>query len=399
MLETSTVAPSLSLAALGILLAAVVATLAGSGLRALRVPGGGILGGLATGVLLGPLVLGAIAPSARIELFVGPAALRADWIAAERAVAGARVAAAATMANADQEALRLEGRAEAARQRWDDARREHRMPMTVVLVASAIAIAATAFSRGAAPRAPRVDDLLLGAWEVVAPTCLALVFCAFLGHGPLTPVALATAAIASCGPWRVAREERAIARGCGAGSDREAATAGVVTTACALLLLFGALRSIGGAAVVGGLAAAIAWASTRAMRRQARTASWVVERCLVPSAVSLMVVTVDPVGSLSVVTIVFLFVIAEDGRWLGAWLGRSLGGHAAGRAMRFAMAGLGVAPTMVAFTAVGAVTETVPPSLVLAALVSAFLLEFLAGARLRLANRLDALASENELQH
>ena len=97
----------------------------------------------------------------------------------------------------------------------------------------------------------------------------------------------------------------------------------------------------------------------------------------------------SPPAATAIIVFALYFLLAEDGRWLGAWIGRSLGGESASVALRSALVGLNVAPTMLACAALASAARLLTPESALACVVAAFFVSFFAPARLRVARRLE----------
>lgn len=279
--------------------------------------------------------------------------------------------------------------AEAAWAAFDAATAERRTPLRAALYICAATLLATTASRGARPRRPRGADLLLGVWCTVLPSALLLVTLRLVGEDATSTDALAVAAIMACGAWRVDREERAIARPIGEHADRAILTAGIVATcvACAGLVALAAVRGhdLRGAAVAVGAGVLGAGAVRLLPRRWADAVAF----AATTSATALLVVIVEPLAATAILVFLLYFLLAEDGRWLGAWLGRSLSGESASVALRSALVGLNVAPTMLACAAVASGAGLLTPASALACVIAAFCVSFFAPARLRVARRLE----------
>jgi hypothetical protein len=125
------------------------------------------------------------------------------------------------------------------------------------------------------------------------------------------------------------------------------------------------------------------------------------EHIALPALVALSLLNVEPFRDWMTGTVIVAYLIAEDGRWLGAWIGHWTAGRGAGPvggrgsapkwglgAMRLTLAGLSVAPTMAVLTAVGFALHVIEPWQAFAALLAATAIAVLTTARSRVARHL-----------
>ncbi|GEM_PF-1971163 len=386
---------------IGLGLLVFLAPLVALAFRRLRIPAALLIGGTVVGLALGPSLFGRIAPVTYVQLFEGSPSKLEQVFRADRAIRAMTIAAGSRMSApdaADQEQLVLAR--EEASAKWDAERRVHTRPFAIAAIACAGLVLATSLGFGARPRPLSLNDAVLALWSFVPAALAALLVAVLLGDALLTPATAILVCACACGAWRVSREERVICRSTIVTGAREtsrttAATARVVTLfACAVAipaLWFSGHVLLGpGAAVALGIGAIIGFLP------RPRRASRLVGAIAIPILAAFVAVRVDPTRDVSLLLLVGLFLIAEDARWLGAFVGRTLGGEPPMSAMRTAMAGLAVGPTMLVFTALGSTLGILTGLIALSLLFAAILVEFLAPARLRVAKRLEAAGTPIE---
>ncbi|MFO0827808.1 MAG: hypothetical protein U0572_06610 [Phycisphaerales bacterium] len=404
-MSIATVAASATMGSplLGLALLVACATLVALGLRRLRVPASPLVGGTLAGVMLGSAFLGRIAPDTYLNLYEGPPEMLHQSIASERAIGALAFAAGASQAKVDPNDLeRLGAERDQDRAAWESARGEHRGPFVAAALALAGIVMATAFTRGARPVRPGGPDVAIALWSFAIPAVCVAVLARWRGDDVLAPSTALVAAACGCGAWWVSGAECATGRGGARDAARRAATSASLATALACALAAAAFvrgleptrATIPALALCGG--AALSSLVRGRVLRWWRAIGRRLAAVAVPSLAAIVAIGIDPLRDLSPMVFVLLFLVAEDGRWLGAFAARVLGGEPAGVSVRSAMVGLSAGPTMLAFVGAGAATRVLSPASAAGLLLAAALLEFLRPARLRLARRLEDAQAETE---
>ena len=177
-------------------------------LRRAGFPGSAAAGGVLAGLLLGPGVLGRLAPDAHGRMFGAAPTELAAWRQAERAVGATEFVAGSVGAEPESATDAIESLARIADERrvaWQAAIERERRPFAWFTVAIAfLLIMGTALAREAdapAPREPRSRGIMLGAWAAVLPAALAAVTLDWLGEESWSPTMLASMACVAAGAW------------------------------------------------------------------------------------------------------------------------------------------------------------------------------------------------------
>lgn len=363
-------------------------------LRRAGLPGAAAVGGVAAGLVLGPGVLGRMAPQAHDRLFGGAPVERAAWREAERAVeATLFVAGSAEVdpAAAGSQIDALSAEADARRADWMAAVETARRPFALL----AIALAAVLFLIVGATRASGSDadgggwgsGLLLGAWNAALPAALAAVGLRWLGEPAWSPTMWAVMAAMAAGAWPLDRDERSIARQAAFGGEPAVRTAGLLASAVAVGLLGAA--SLGAAPAMNAFAAlAVSLGIGVTLGRFFPGERWSARgiALLVPPLAALATLRIEPFLDVRWGLLILLALIADDGRWLGGMIGSWLpGGVSASRAMGLGLVAVSAGPAMLAITAVAIATGSLSPAAAAGLLAGAILIEVLAPARRRFA--------------
>jgi len=385
--------PALALLGLAVLLASAVGL--GWLLDRGGCPGGRLVGGALAGVLLGPGVLGRIAPERHEALFLGGSAWAAEL--ERRAVIAERVGV--------RDPVEVE-----LRSAWEQASAAHRRPLRF---AAAAALALLAAGQGAAARRaahPRLGDaphgtsiLTLGTWTALLPAGLAwIVGTRFTDGGAIEALALGGAVAA--GAWRPGAGDLREADRAERGGGRLVVAAAAVATGLALLgpgaaavlaareASAGAAQPIALAAILAaavGLAIAgsglVAGRGARGGTSAGRLVAAGTGAVAVPLAGGLAGVHVDPLADAAFWPVVLLLVISGDGRWVGGWIGLlSLGGRRLPTAIRLSGGCLAAGPVQVAMVALAAGEDLLPDRLAFAALLGGLAVELLSPLRDRM---------------
>jgi hypothetical protein len=373
----------------------ILAALAAWGVRRIGLRGGAILAGLSVGVLLGPGVLGRIAPDAYHRFFDGSRSA-AEALAADVAERNAFVAA-ATASGAGEASVRdglaeLAAKGAAAESRWNAERAAARFPGTL-LASLCLAVVLLSAGRGSAVRRRggepdahlRGEAALLAGWMVVVPAILT-VPALLLWQVPLgSPTGLTLLAVMACGAWAISRPERAIARTASPRAAEIVESAGRIAS-----LLAGVVIAVTALPTAPWLAAAVLLLPLGWVVRPPLVAAC--ERVALPTLVALLAVRIEPFRDGALWPMLVLYLIAEDGRWLAAAVGHAASGrYGPFAAMRLAIVGLASGPLMVAFAAIVSLAGQLDPTYALAVLVAAAATDGLTGPRQRVAVELLAL--------
>jgi hypothetical protein len=366
-------------------------------LRRAGFPGAAAVGGIAAGLVLGPGVLGRIAPEVHDRLFGAAPAEFAAWREAERAVEATQFVAGSAgvdPASARVQVETLVAETEVRRAAWHAAVERARRPFALV----AICLAALVFLLGGSVRPSDAEaseggrrrGILLGAWNACVPAVLAAVALRWLGEPAWSPTMFAAMAAVAAGAWPLEGADRASARQALPGGERIVRTAALLANAVALALFAAAagLAAPHPLAIPAVVALAAAFALGPALGsflpddRLVRT----VLAVLVPSLAALAALRVEPFLDFRWSLLVVLALIADDGRWLGGTLGSWLpGGISFDRAMRLGLLAIPASPAMLAIVAVSLATGWLSPAAAAGVLAGVLLIETLAPVRRRFA--------------
>lgn len=376
-------------------------------LRRLGVSGSAIVAGLLAGILLGPGVVGRIAPEFGTAALAGTPTILESLRAIEREEAAFGLARGAPMmSGADTSALEedLAARRAAAEEAWsaERERHAHARDLAVLVLAACVLFGSASSSSVRRPFRPKQtgEALLLAAWSILPVIALVALTLHLFGVSPLGPSALALGGAVVAGSWGLSRCDRRIARGVardGAALVEQAArAASAVAIALTLVAIFTEQdMRLGHAAAIALACLPLGWCTLRSARPAVAA---LVERTALPALVSIAMLSIEPyldLGASGLWIALILYLLIEDGRWVGA----SLAHWSAGRAgalgsMRLAIAGMASEPTTVALVGVGSATGILPAWLAAPALLAATGSAILAKPRAAAAERLASLESE-----
>jgi hypothetical protein len=409
---------------LGTLLVACLAVGAGAWLRRLGVPGAAAVGGLLVGLLLGPGGFGRTHPEWQVAIFEGdPAVLEAIAIVdrEEAALAFAAAQPSSIGASTSDALAELEARRAAAVEAWREERERHRLPLSLATLAAAafllFAGGCASAVRGPMRRHQSSEALLQAAWLVLVPCAATLATLAIAGREFLAPSSLAMLAIVSVGAWAVERGDRRIAGDATRegpslleAANRWATAAGLLVFAAAVGVSFfhdappldaDRRALLAGLAVVA-LAAPLGWwaaqrigtGTAAALRLRGRVAGGA-EFIALPCAIAWGLLWIEPFAHAGILLSIAIYVIAEDVRWVAGCVGHWTIGRERGlRALRLALAGLSLAPTMAALSAAAIATGVLEPTDALALFVAATVIALLTNYRRSAADELADLEQE-----
>lgn len=366
-------------------------------LRWTRCPGWSVVGGVAAGLVLGPTILGRVAPDLYGTVFDGGLEERRELRATVSRHGADRAAsrhAGVTIESLDQLRLEQDTALAAVTDAWRAARWAHQGPQrsfVAILVALTLAGASVfAVKRDAGTPSP-IATLSVGLWSAALPGAIAWLAMRALWDGAPGESMLVVAAIA-IGPWALTAADREAADQAEAGGARLVQTGGRVATLVAVAIAAAALlveHGTAGLPWIAALAAAPAgWLVTRFVSGGAFIRG-LLKFVVVPAVTAVVAVRIDVLADLAFWPVVVLVLLSSDGRWLGAFTGAQvLGGRGGMRTMRLVMGSTAAGPTQIAVTAVAVSTWSIDASMGLALLAGAVLIEVTGPARRGVAERL-----------
>jgi hypothetical protein len=383
----------------------VLVALAGSVsalLRHANAVGAAVAGGLVAGLLLGPTLLGRVAPDLYETVWVGGAAERRamdDLVSRQGAdMAVARFAELDETARAELAAAH-ERELAPKRAALEAARRDHRRPLR----AFALALVGTTLLLGGGLAVPRADRrggaglvLSMGGWAAALPGAVVFVVLRELLDVEL-PAALVASGAVAMGPFVLREIDRRAADDAEVGGARLCQVVGRFSSLVGGGLAAWGLWLVGGPATWAALTlVALAlgwWAPARpdeALRR-------FLDAFLLPALAACVTLQTDLFVHASLWPLLLVLLVSGDGRWAGATLGAVLaGGRRWLPTMRLAMASMACGPTQLAVAAVGVYTGVLSPPLTLALAAGALLLEVGAPIRRWMANEILAVERVEE---
>lgn len=345
---------------LAILLAICLASiLAAWGFRVLGIPGHRIIPGLIVGVMMGPALLGRIAPDSWEQVFAGGVDVRSELRSMDREHSAWQRAAGATTTNIDhrieKDTEHLELRAplvEAER----IARESHQQPWTILTTLLALLAALMAIGCSARTRRGPSDQLIggiaLGAWAAVVPVLGVILLARGLGFDTFSSDVLLLCAAVAIGPWSLGPTEARIASRTaphpGTWPQTAARTATVVSLAIAIAASFESELSWGVVAIAG-----MGLLRLTTLPRLRRALRGLRDCAILPALGAMAILMTDVILDARFWPMLGVAVLCSDGRWLGAGIGFILrGGPVAKAAMRGAIIAVDAAGPQLAITAI-----------------------------------------------
>lgn len=433
---------------MGLLALVALAWAVAAALRALRVAGHAVVGGLVAGAVLGPTLLGRVAPNLFEDAFLGGRTEREAWRSIEREriaweLAVATTATGSDEASAQRDALpsdapsrhapsagdgadrandtdhtagargadRTEGahgadvaeRADladrAARERlansvaaaWRAAAHEAQRPLRVAatLLAALVLLGIAGAGRGR----HSAGAISIGLWSAGLPAALGLVLLWWRGESLDDSAALWLLAALAVGPWWLDPIDRAAAEGAehdGAallvGAGLVASTIAAALALAALVQSMALLPALVVLATPLGLAARVVRRGTSVSGVPPRWLSELVDGWGIPALAALAAVRIEFIVDASWSALLVVPLLAGDARWLGAFIGAMLPGERRPQsAMRLVLPSTGCAPTTIAYTAAALWSDLLARDLALGLLLGAAI----AAATLPLRRRVD----------
>ena len=269
-------------------------------------PRGRIVVGVLVGVLLGPSVLGRVAPSPWEHVFVGAVPERTALDNLDREHRAWSLAAShaglsvAEQAPHDEAYSSARAPLEAAR---SEATAVHRGPWMVLILLLAFATALMAPATARQAPGVRRAKLAVGVWAATVP---ALGFLLFVGAVP-APEALLMAAALAIGP------------------GRSTGARGATLAAFGLALVVAVDLPLAWFVVAITIPGLLGVRPSAHLRRRLRKTCEVI---LLPSLAAMTVIQVDVLAEATLLEILVVTILAGDGRWLGAAIGLALQGTA-----------------------------------------------------------------------
>jgi hypothetical protein len=372
---------------LGTILVAMGGVVAAAVVRRLTGWNFAVAGGVAAGLLLGPAVLGRMAPEWFERWMVGAIEARAELSRVDREheaylFAAGRVGLEPAGVEAEREAFEQKRRtAEAA---WRAARYgDEAAGRAVVLALAAIVLLGGRAASKAGPAPTRmVDALSIGLWSGGVPAMAAMCVLWVRGGGISTPEGLLVIAAAAVGAWRPARGDVEAAEAVEPSSTRlMERSAAIARVAASGLLAWTCWRSpVGG--VDQWLLGACVVAPWLGLVAAARDRFGLVSGVAIPALAALASSRIEWLTELSLWPLVLLGLFAGDYRWVGAWIGAVLpGGRRASAAMAMVVGSMAAGPTQMAVAAIGLVLGVMTPALGGALLCGAVMMELSEPAR------------------
>ncbi len=354
-------------------------------------------GGLIGGILLGPMILGAVAPPYWEGIFQGGVSERDESTQLERQQQ-ADILAAMTLGvdqdmilqmRADQQYVRSIAHDKWEVATWKDQRtlRNFAIALVVLILLSGNDRRAKRNTRSHANntvRAPLLMSLSVGAWSSVVPGgCVAVI--SYLIWDASIAESIAIGACLGAGPWTLSRWEQRTAEGSETGGallmvrcGRVAWCVAGIAAICAAWLELGAMSLVW---LLPMLLLPVIWMIPP---RDGRLLRWFVDFAAIPSLMATSLVLINPSDAFQLWPALVVILFCADARWLGGVVGLGiLGGRTSGDAMRLSipLVDAGVSQLCVVTLLFGAGVLTAP--LALAAIIGALFLEITAPIRFK----------------
>lgn len=365
-------------------------------LRWAKLPGWSVVGGVAAGVLLGPTIFGRVLPREHDAVFEGAVTERQTLVISRmfaEEMALARSADAQSTAQQNESLQRAEDAYRAAR--W-----AHQRPLRIfaaVIVAVALLGAAAHAIRFGDKRQGLATPLSIGVWAAALPGGVTFLAALALWRLDTSDASMIAAAV-GIGAWAIRDQDRHAAARAELGGARMMQTATRIASVIALAALAWALQRERGIEALAWLAPMlalpIAWALGPALgapNARRRTAfALVIDAIAIPSLAAVAAIKIELFQHFSLWPIIFIVLLCDDARWLGALLGAlAPGGRRTLRTMRLVMGAMAAGPTQLAVTALAAHLQLIPHEFIYALVIGAMVIELTAPLRRSMAASLE----------
>ncbi|MDP7004713.1 MAG: hypothetical protein QF718_00690 [Phycisphaerales bacterium] len=355
-----------------------------------------MLGGVMSGILLGPAVLGAVAPDYWEGIFRG-GVLQHDKLTQLQRQQQSDLLAATTLgadetvllqlkANHNYEQNELKEQWELAQ--WDDQRtlRNYSILLIVIILLSGRMKTKT---RGTAPP---LTTLSVGVWAAIIPSGLITLLVYWFLNEPLIS-SLALGACVGAGPWTLAKwEEETANQAQQDGALLMIRCGRVAWIVASTIAIYSTWQVVGAMSLV--------WLCPLVLLPfiwvvPPMNWKWLevfVDCAAIPSVMAASLVLINPFEISQFWPIVFVLLLCADARWLGGIIGLGiLGGNDKGNSMKLAipLVDAGVSQMCMAALLIGVGLLT--PSFAVAALIGALFLEYTVTTRMKFAESKDSL--------
>ncbi len=349
-----------------------------------------LIGGALGGIMLGPAVLGSVAPEYWEGLFQGGTAEHAQY---EQLANQQRIdMAAATKLGVDENIL-LQMRADQQYEllekqvlwdqgQWRDQRtiRDYSMVLIVLILLSGN------LRTRAKGTAPPAMSLSVGVWAALIPSGIVTLIAYTLWEAAL-PSALALGACLAVGPWTFSRWERKVAEESEEGGAAMMLHCGrVAWVVASSIALYASWQVQQAMALVWLLPLLLLPACWLFPTKPARWLRVFVDYGAIPSVMATTLVLIHPIDSLSLWPIIVVILLCADARWLGGIIGLGLiGGRKNIDTMRLSLPLVDAGVSQLCMAALLFGVGVLPPPYTLAAIIGAIFLDRTAVIRMKFA--------------
>jgi hypothetical protein len=356
-----------------------------------------MVGGLVGGILLGPMILGSVAPTYWDGVFQGGVEEHEEVFQLQRQQQADLLA--ATTLGVDQDLL-LQMRADqqyeqsTLQERWEDSKWEDQRTLRIFAISLVVFILLSGSDRRAKRKtysdsndsddAPLLMSLSVGAWSSIVPGGCVAVISYLFWDAPII-ASLAIGACLGAGPWTLSRWEQRTADGSETGGALLMVRCGRVAWCVAGIAAITAVwQEHGAMALVWLLPLFLLPVIWVIPPRDGRLLRWFVDFAAIPSVVATSLVLIDPVDAFQLWPVLVVILLCADARWLGGVVGLGiLGGRTSAEAMRLSipLVDAGVSQLCLVTLLFGAGVLT--PPLAFAVIIGALFLEITAPIRFK----------------
>ena len=354
-------------------------------------------GGLVGGILLGPAVLGSVAPTYWEGIFQGGVSEREELTYLDREQQADILA--ATTRGVDQNLI-LQMRADQLYARsishekwqlatWEDQRTLRNFSIALVVLVLLCgndrrAKRKTYSDLNSTDHAPLSMSLSVGAWSSVLPGgCIAVI--SYLFWDASLAASLAIGACLGAGPWTLSRWEQRTADGSETGGAMLMLRCGRVAWCIAGgAAIYAVWQEHGAMSLVWLLPVLLLPVMWMIPPRDGRLLRWLVDFAAIPSVVATSLVLISPIDAFQLWPMLIVILLCADARWLGGVVGLGiLGGRTSADAMRLSipLVDAGVSQLCMVTLLFGAGVLTAP--LAFAIIIGALFLEITAPIRFK----------------